>query len=116
MWKSFELQSDESFGLPDEGVDAAPVRCINCGQMSLRWYRTKGTHRPDTAFVYVWCSSCRHFWSQTYFAPAWTLPDPLEGMTEQEWDQLDTDLDKFFALLDRLWSVGRLPQVRGRQD
>ena len=114
-WKNFWLAPGESFDLPEEGIESAAREFPSCGASTLRWYRCEGNFRRETAYIYVWCSTCRHYYGQTYWEPAWALPDPLDHLTGEDREYVEADLDRFFGRLDALWADGSLPQVKGRE-
>lgn len=115
-WRNYSDADSKRIRLPQEGSTVRVAQCPTCGNEALRWYSYASPFREEAVLSFAWCTSCRRFHSQTYWEPRFNLPDPLAAMTEQERDELEGDLDRFFSRLDDLWAEGALPQILGTSD
>ena len=115
-WRNFTIEQTEAisqeFSLSESGTDA--VACPSCGQVTVHWYSYPNPNpwRSPSYFTYVWCSACRHYHGQTVVIPDWNLTDPLKRLSEEERDALESDFERFFHTLDKLWLSGELPQSK----
>lgn len=111
-WTNFTSAELEEVAalLPPLGAAAPSQRCPSCGQPRLRWYHYPGRHRRRSKVSYVWCGACRRYYGQTTLQEVWDLPDPLAEAHETQALET-TDIDAYFAELDRLWETGALPQI-----
>ncbi len=112
MWRNFNFDIPNAPLLVRIGVDDTARECPVCGKQTLHWYTYPNPHRPQSRFNYIWCSECRLFAGSTVFSETWDLPDPLDAYTNEQRHELEADIGEFFALLDRLWESGELPQIR----
>jgi len=111
-WRNFTFEQTEAIfqELPQLGGGTDAVACPSCGQKTVHWYSFLNPWRSMSCIYYIWCSACRHYYGQTLAISEWNLTDPLKRLSKEERVVLESDPDRFFHTLDKLWLSGELPQ------
>lgn len=111
--KAFEWGHIQSLGAGPRFIDNPVEReCPACGNAAVRTYMYR-SDRPgrETVISYTWCAVCRRFSGSTGPRPGrLDFADPLRSLSSGEREEMESDTDRFFETLDRMWESGLLPQ------